>query len=148
MAIEIEGLKELEDKLLTAEAKTGISMIRKALSAGAREVVKSAKQKVPVGTGALKRSIGIATRKGRYGTAVATALIGPKTKSKAGLALANRGRSKPIKGIFYGHIVEKGSKKAAPHPFMRPALDENVDDVILAFVNRLRKEVDSLGSGK
>ncbi|MEO1035225.1 MAG: HK97-gp10 family putative phage morphogenesis protein [Pseudomonadota bacterium] len=137
--IRIEGLSELEDALADLGAKTGIKMIRRALLRGGREVVKAARAKVPVGTGALRRSIGISTRRGRFGSAVAVAYIGPKPRNKAAVALAQRGGQRSIKGIFYGHIVEQGSRRSRPQPFLRPALDENIDRVVGAFVGELRK---------
>lgn len=41
---------------------------------------------------------------------------------------------------FYGHIVEHGSVKSAPHPFLVPALDAHAEEIVgmvAAIVRRL-----------
>jgi HK97 gp10 family phage protein len=126
--IEVEGLDDLESQLLKLQGKVAIKVVRDALKASAKIVLKDAKSNVPVGSGALKASLGIIARKGR-GTNFQTVFVAPRQKNKTALALANASRSTPIKGIFYAHIVEKGSVRSKPQPFLRPALDSNVNAV-------------------
>ena len=140
---EIEGLDILEDKLLKMEAKVGGKFLRQALSKAATPVVRSAKQKAPVDTGALRQSIGKATRKGR-GKNVASVFIGPKQSNARAVALANTKRSKPIRGIFYGHMVEIGYGRQAPQPFLRPALEENAANSVKIFGDDLKVKIESV----
>ena len=145
--IEVEGLQELERRLLTLEGKVVNQVVRKALREGGKIVVTSAKGKANFGkhsTGALRESLGTIARKGK-GTNLQTMFVGSRAKNKAALALANARRSKPIRGIFYGHMVEKGTARGQKaQPFLRPALDENAKDVVLAFSVELKKAIDSV----
>ena len=103
--IDVEGLDELESQLLKLEKKVAVKVVRDALKAGGKVVLADAKTRVPVGSGALKASLGLIARKGR-GKNFQTVFVAPRQTNKAALALANAKRSKPIKGVFYGHIVE------------------------------------------
>jgi HK97 gp10 family phage protein len=72
----------------------------------------------------------------------ATILIGPSKKSFWGLF------------VEFGHALVIGSKKKGnrkvighvpPHPFMRPALDENIDKVNAAIMDGINKALESGG---
>lgn len=150
---ELEGLDVLERRLLTLEKKTAKRVVRRALRDSAKIVVESARAKVPEGTGALRESLGTIARVGK-GKNFETMFIGSRAKNKAALALANAGRSKPIRGIFYGHMIERGTVarsnkvsganrgSVAPQPFLRPALDENAGKVANKFAEELRRGVE------
>lgn len=142
ISIEVEGLEKLERQLLGVEAKVGSKILRQALSKAATPVVRAAKEKVPVDSGALRQSIGKSTRKGR-GKNVATVAVGPKKNARA-LALANERRSKAIAGIFYAHIVELGYGRQAPQPFLRPALEENANDAVQIFGRDMKVKIESV----
>lgn len=142
--IEVEGLDELERRLLQLEGKVVNRVVRKALREAGKIVVTAAKGKVAVNSGALRESLGTIARKGK-GTNLQTMFVGSRAKNAAALALVNAGRSKPIRGIFYGHMVERGTVRGqAPQPFLRPALDENVDEVVSTFSVELKKAIDSV----
>lgn len=143
ISFEIEGLEELESRLERIGKKVGSKFLRQALSKAATPVVRAAKEKAPSDTGALKQSIGKTTVKGR-GKNVASVFVGPKEKNARALALANAGRSKPIKGIFYGHLVELGYGRQAPQPFLRPALDEKAQAAVTIFGRDLKVKIESV----
>lgn len=139
---EIEGLAELEQQLLKVENKAGEKFLRQALSKAATPVVRAAKEKVPVDSGALRQSIGKSTKKGR-GKNVASVFVGPKKNARA-LALANERRSTAISGIFYAHIVELGYGRQPPQPFLRPALEENANDAVNIFGRDMKVKIESV----
>lgn len=139
----IEGLDELESRLERIGKKVGSKFLRQALSKAATPVVRAAKQKAPVDSGALRQSIGKSTQKGR-GKNVASVAIGPKKGNARALALANSKRSKPIRGIFYAHIVELGYGRQPPQPFLRPALDETANTSVEIFGNDLKVKIESV----
>lgn len=143
ISFEVEGLAGLEQQLLKVEAKAGAKFLRQALSKAATPVVRAAKEKAPVDSGALRQSIGKATRKGR-GKNVASVFVGPKEKNARALALANERRSKAIRGIFYAHIVELGYGRQAPQPFLRPALEENANDAVTIFGRDMKLKIESV----
>ena len=121
--IQIVGLKELEERLLKLERKAQNKVLRKALAAGGRVIVKAAKAKAAKRTGKLKKSITAAASVKRGGATPVR--ISDDTiiyvKSKAG-AYVNMGFSR---GAFYGQFVELGTKFMPSKPFLRPAMGEN-----------------------
>lgn len=149
--VEITGLRELEARLLRLQGKVSNTVVRKALRKAGNVVVKAAKAKVEVDSGALRESIGTIARKGK-GTNFQTMFVGSRAKNKAALALANAERpskfrdgttKRNLAGIFYGHMVERGTKRGhAAQPFLRPALDENYGEVVRTFERELKKEID------
>lgn len=142
--IEVEGLAVLEHRLLELEGAVVNKVVRKALRESGKIVVNSAKGKVPVDSGGLRESLGTIARKGK-GPNLQTMFVGSRAKNKAALALVNAGRSKAIRGIFYGHMVERGTVRGqAPQPFLRPALDENVNEVVRVFSVELKKAIGSV----
>ena len=90
---------------------------RKAVRAMGREVIKDARRRVPRRYGDLKKSLGIKVKAYRR-TGVALAIIGPR-----------RGRARPhptrpgkmINPTNYAHLVELGTRRTSPQPFLRPA---------------------------
>lgn len=97
--------------------------------AGAKVVSDEAKRLVPVRYGRLKKSIGIIKRKAKRGTTSFS--ISPRKGGK------NDG--------FYGRFIELGTSKMSARPFLRPALEKSLDDVLIAskkyIQDRLPKEV-------
>ena len=140
--IQVDGLQELEAKLVALGKKEAPKLLRKALRKGGKIVADDAKTRIPTGgTGALAASIGMMARKGKYGN-VETMFVGPRMKNPTALALANQNRSKKIAGIYYGHMVEEGSVHNTPTPFMRPALDTNANEVLRVVVTELNRSID------
>lgn len=77
-----------------------------ALKAGGEIVERNAKGRVKVDTGALRDAIH--TEPTHDGVAV--------------IAGDNK--------VFYGHLVEHGSSRTPPHPFLVPALEESRDEIM------------------
>lgn len=131
MTVAITGLPELRRDFSNLTAKMQRGVLRDALRSAARPVVASAKSKVPVRTGALKR--GISQRVSVKGSGKAEAIIGFQRKQ------------------FYGKFVELGTSHAAAKPFLRPALDESQQKIEQAFVDAInrgieRKTIELFGS--
>lgn len=90
--IQIKGLRQLEDRMRNFPAKLQKRAIKKALSAGARLVVRAAKANAPEGaTGALKRNI--------------IAKAGPKRRDIAG-------STRYIIGVRHGKVNTRSTKSA------------------------------------
>src|SRR3954462_6851228 len=84
--------------------------------AGALFVAERAKQRVPVETGRLRDAIHV-----------------EKDGFASHAVVAGNGQA------FYGHIVEHGSVKMPPHPFLIPALEESRAEIEAAAAAALRK---------
>lgn len=140
---EINGLKDMERALeqLAKEygVKEGEKTLRQALRNSAKPVLNSAKEKVPQKTGKLKDSLKISVGKpnredrknGADSSTVAVARVKAGNTKKA-----NQG------GVYYTHMVEYGTKRSAPHPFIRPAIEAESHNSRSIFANELGKAID------
>lgn len=105
--------------------------INAAARAGAKFIQRKAKEKAPVSAdgshgrskGFLKKSIKIKAEKS-------------KTKGKKAYSIGIRGDA------YYGVFQEYGSKKNPAKPFLRPALDENRDELTRIVLGEVAKGVD------
>jgi len=157
----VKGLADLQRMLDTLPAKIEANIMRGAMRAGAKVMQDEAKALCPVGppneknarlyggrAGLLRDSIRIKTKL-RNGTVTATVVAGGKDK-KGGDA-------------YYAHFVEYGTKPhvirarngkllaigvpvvqhpgTRPKPFMRPALDKNVQASVQAAADYIRKRL-------
>jgi len=43
---------------------------------------------------------------------------------------------------YWGAFVEMGTEKQSAHPFLRPAFDENRDEILRVIVGQLRKDIE------
>ena len=97
--------------------------------AGAKVVSDEARRLVPVRYGALKKSIGVLKRKSKRGEI--TFGVSPRKGGK------HNG--------FYGRFIELGTSKMIARPFLRPALEKSVNEVLQASKKyievRIPKEV-------
>ena len=75
-------------------------------------VAERARAKVPVRTGKLKDTIRVRRLKG-------------DPKQDVRVYAGNRIKG----GAFYAHMVERGTKKMAAHPFLRPALNQSRNEI-------------------
>lgn len=160
----ISGGRELDEYLKLLSADMEKKIMRNALSAGARVIMKETKQRVPVGPastanealyggyeGALRDSVKISSGVDKKGFVYASVKAGGRTKKGA--------------DVFYAHIVEFGAR---PHvirprgkkrlqlgghfiagtvmhpgsqgkPFMRPAMDAVQDAAVAAIAAKIRE---------
>ncbi len=110
--------KELNDLLFnlkTLEPKLQKSILNLAVKASAKDIQRSAKSIVPVGSGRLRDSIVVKKktirekRKDGQGKHTTVYKVGIKLDGKA----------------WYAAMVEFGSKHAQPNPYMTPAFETN-----------------------
>lgn len=79
-------------------------------------------------TGELMISIGVLTKRGRIPTG------NPDEGAKGNTP--------------HWHLVELGTERASAQPFLRPALQENINPVINKFADELGKELDKIAETK
>lgn len=121
MTVQVQNLPALQRDFSNLTAKMQRGVLRDALRAAARPVVASAKTKVPVRTGALKK--GISQRVSVKGSK-AEAIIGFRRKD------------------FYGRFIELGTSKMSAKPFLRPALDESQQKIEEAFAQAINRGIE------
>lgn len=121
----LDGVLAQLDKLVEPE------QLRKSLGRACAIVERSAKQKAPKGDGALRRSI---TSKvdGLTGVVFTPLEYAPYVEYGTGLfAEDGNGRTWDLPWVYQDEKGEwHSSSGQEPHPFMRPALDENRQEIL------------------
>jgi HK97 gp10 family phage protein len=125
MEIEITGLTELEKKLTGLEEKL-TEALSEALDEIAGKIRDDARDLAPVDTGALRRSI----RTEKKGKLEVLVIAGG-----GGVTNPRTGRE-----VDYAGYVEYGTSRMSPQPYMRPALEKNLN-LILRIVKEKVLEV-------
>ena len=151
---DVNGIEKLEKEFKNLDQKVGTKLIKKANRAGAKILLKEMKARVPVGTGTLKKSLGILVGK----------MKGKGSRLKVG---ARRGKNQKHDG-FHAHFIEFGTVahfikkkgegvlsifgkvfgKEIEHPgskakpFMRPAADAKASEVVQAIGKELGKLIE------
>jgi HK97 gp10 family phage protein len=124
-SIEFEGLDKVLDKI---DSLMDIEKIDKALGKAAAIVEASAKQKAPKGDGSLRNSI---TSKvdGFQGIVYTPLEYAPYVEYGTGLFAESGGR----KDVPWSYQDDEGEWHSTsgmkPHPYMRPALEENRENI-------------------
>lgn len=113
IAGEIRGLNQLLINLEQLGSTKARAVSRRALVSSSSTPLKAAKQKAPIETGQLKKSLG-KRHKTYRGSGTTIVVIGPRM----GFKNPETGRN-PVR---YAHLVELGTANASPQPFLRPAL--------------------------
>lgn len=121
MTIKVQGLDVLEKRLKALGARMSQNILRKALRAAMKPVVADAKQRAPVKTGKLRKS------------------IKAETGGKKGEAYIKMGFAK---GAAYGIPLELGTSFFAARPMLRAALDTKQNEAVAIFKARLGEEID------
>lgn len=113
------GLESLRRKLkaIPQEAK---AEIRKALEASAEEIVRLAKNLVPVDDGDLQMSISWTWGAAPKGSMVLGSVIGPSDKNDLTITIYAGGGE-----AFYARWIEFGTQKMSAQPFFLPAYRAN-----------------------
>lgn len=126
MSVEVQGTKELLDKLKKIASE---EQVNQALGKACALVERSAKQKAPKGTGELRRSITSKVENGE-GIIYTPLHYAPYIEFGTGLFAEEGGR----KDVPWCYQDDKGEWHSTsgqhPRPFMRPALNENREEII------------------
>lgn len=141
VTMKVDGLRELGEKFDGLSEEMQKRVARDATGVASGLVKKSAQAKAPVRTGLLKSQIitkrippGQARSLGVTSMHIVTVRQGRK-----------RRKGKNDKGSApHAHLLEYGTVHMAPRPFLRPALDENVQASISAMASVLRAHLAKL----
>lgn len=135
MAIEFEGLDEVLDSIETLVDVQNIDM---ALGKACAIVEASAKQKAPKGDGDLRRSI--TSKVDDYKGIVYTPLeYAPYVEYGTGL-FAEKGGRTDVPWCYQDEEGEWHSTSGMkPHPYMRPALEENREKIVQVLKEGITK---------
>jgi len=121
----IEGLGELVKRLAGVSAAVRKKLLKQAINAATRAVLREAKALAPIGeTKLLRRSLGRKTKVYRHsGTVVG--IVGPRVGYKTAIRTVtrgpNRGKEVYANPTQYAHLVELGTTHSRAKPFLAPA---------------------------
>jgi len=124
--IELDGIGDLVEQLQRMSDKSSRA-ISEALNAAAQPVLNDAKRTVAFvdRTGTLRKGLMISGVKNK--------------KTQKYVLVGTLG-----KDAFYGRMVEYGTSRAAPHPFLQPAFEQNKKEIADIISNKLREALDGL----
>lgn len=139
MKVQIDGLKELEQKLLQMSPKLAKNGLRAAVAAGSRVIANEAKKNVPVDTGVLRRAIFMKQIREESGNSKQTFYVGVRK---------GKGERKKNRDGWYFHMVEFGTKKMAARPFLRPAFESRRVEAAEVIKRRLAERIAKIAGEK
>ena len=118
----------------------------KASRSAATAIAKEARLRVPVRSGLLKRSIGVAkAKKSDTPKGKTRFYVLPKTKVNITKKAIVNGASAKLKlkdSAFYGHFLEFGTKHMHSRPFLLPAAKAAEKKAVDAFKKKVHTEVE------
>lgn len=129
VTFKVEGLAECEEALDALSTATSKNVLKRALTSAAQPIVADAQARAPRETGRLAASI----------------IVGTKLSRRQRQATEKDSSVEIYVGagpLAQATLQEFGTAHNAPQPFLRPAVDSNLDRVIKAFSDDLKSEVD------
>ena len=144
-SFKVDGLKDLEKAMNKLEDRgIGVKILRSAGRKAMKPVLEDAKANVAVRTGSLRDSLMATSKTSRRYKSVSI-FIGPQRKSRT---------RKGVKTTYNKQLnqrktlaLEYGTKKQAPKPFLRPALDKNAAQVLSLFKDHVAAAIDKAVRG-
>lgn len=138
--VKVEGLRDLEAQLSKLTKSTGKRVLKKTLVEAAQPLAELAASKVPVVEGDLKRSITVGVK-----------LNTRQRRLHRRMFVDDRSAVEVFVGASYGlgdggrhaHLVEFGTYRSRPHPFMRPAWDADQRALLARLSDDLWREISS-----
>ncbi|QJE95208.1 HK97-gp10 family putative phage morphogenesis protein [Luteolibacter luteus] len=149
--IKVEGFKELRARAAKLDARLQKKVYGAAVRAGGKILVDAAKEKVPVRTGSLRKSLvhraSSKPSKGLFGVKVTI-----RGALKASGRVAHRGGNKgkpyyPDAVERYYRFQELGTKFHPAKPFLKPALQGRSDAVLKAVREALEEGIERQAKG-
>lgn len=136
ISVEIQGLRELERKLIAMGPKVGLKAMRSALVSGAQVVKRDVLERVPVKTGRLRRSV-LIKRLAKLNPFSEKVIIGVRHGKK---------QQKFDRDAYYWTWIEFGfknrsGKPVSPQPFIRPAFEAKKNQALSRIMDVLKKKI-------
>lgn len=143
MHLDFSGLEQIAKDLETLSKSENKKVLREATRAGAEVVAEVVRETAPILTGKMSRNVVVITQKGRRLGEVASGVhirgVNPDTGNSD-----NTMKASNPKNAFYWRFVELGTSTMPPHPFVRPAYDNNQDRAAEAAIARANSAIDEV----
>lgn len=132
--VKFEGADELKKQFQYLVKSVHPDQVEPVLMNGARKLAKAIRNKAPRGpTGNLKKAVK-AKKLDRWGFQPAPAIAAMDWKTAPHTYLVEYGHALVRAGKVVGHVP--------PHPFFRPAVDENHDRILAEVTGEIKKMVE------
>ena len=153
VTVKTQGLRELEKALMELPRATARKVAQRALLKAAQPVVDRAKALVPVRTGNLRKSIKAKVRSNNAAGKAAYAAAMKAGAGKEAAVGALRGAQRAAGGQNvttvdvgpgqqpHAHMIEFGTQRRGPQPYLRPSWDENKQKVLDSIGETLGDEI-------
>ena len=160
----VTGGKEIMEVLAKFPVEMESKIMRDMMKASGRVIAKEARRLVPSLTGDLRRSIRISSKKPKNGKVIASVKAGGKRRgnpnvyyahmiefgTKAHVIKPNKKRGKKAITFDGGAFANANHPGVTPRPFMRTAMDTQIQNALDASIKyarkRIEKEVKALAS--
>lgn len=146
--IRVDGLDGLDSALAELGSKLGFRALRSGLMNASKPMFLAAKVNASstgikgFDSGSTAAAMGRFTKKlDRRTTAL---FIGPKNRSKKGIAIWNREHGTNIDRLRHFHLLEFGSVNGPAQPFLRTAFDATKYLVVVRFGREIRRSLDKV----
>lgn len=135
----VDGLSKLNSELLQLDAKTGGAILRRAGRKAMLPVEAAMKRGARKKSGDLQDSIGIqaSSSKGRSASRIARITVGPIKKTHG-----RGGDKRSLNNLKEKAIAQEfGNAKQSAQPFIRPALENQVETVLRDLIDEFAKQL-------
>lgn len=146
----IVGLDDVRKQLDGLSKRVRSAAMRKGMTAATTPVLQSARAHCPVREdgivkgGLTRKSLGKKVK--TYPGGVTVGMVGARRGFRRVTSVDGRQVVQdPTKTI---HLVEFGTRHSRPHPFLRPALDENRGKFLQAIASKVQEEIARTAAGK
>jgi HK97 gp10 family phage protein len=138
--VKVSGLRDLGVAMSRLSADMAGKVARQATAAGAGVVRRAARRGAPVDSGNLAAAIVMKRQRQSRLTEeyLVTVRKGKTRDAKAG----KTGQAKQGKDAYYARFVEFGTVKMPARPFLRPALENNLQAATDAMAQRLKQRIE------
>ena len=123
ITVKVEGLQQLGERMRNLAEAVNKRIAQKAINAGAQVIKKQAIANAPQYPKQHKNEYGQEVPPGTLKRNIVVKKV-TRTNLTAEAIVTVRGKRKDFYAARYGRIVEYGSVKMAPEPFMRPAFEQ------------------------
>lgn len=147
-SLRLDGIDQVLRRLEGLSPIAREKALRGAMFKAMRPVLQAVVATTPRRSGALrlamKRVYLRPTARQLVDNVAARVAVAPKARDRRALALANfsYGRTKRLRGVYWGHFVEFGTRRGIkPGRFMQRAIQANAQQVINIFADDIEKQV-------
>ncbi len=113
---------------------------RKAITAGTKPIADAEKRLAPQQSKTLRKSIGRKTKIYRN-SGIGVGIVGPRSKFTKVIGQTRKGKPIVRQPSRTAHLVERGTKRSRPEPFVGPAVNEAANAATAAMAEKAAEEL-------